>query len=1155
MSNRALRLSILALSLLSVPAFAQLAAQSSRKSPFLPNRYTLILNDPPVAERFNTRAAMATPQADSYRRQVLSAQAQVKAQLASRNIQVTGSVSEVLNAIFVVADPSRFAELQSIPGVASVAPVRKFKLQLNRATALVNAPAAWNAVGGQGSAGAGIKIGIIDTGVDQTHPALQDSSLSTPSGFPKGITAYTTNKVIVARSYVNLLAAGSNTSNPAVDSAPDDLTPRDRIGHGTFNAVIAAGNSTTTPATSDTGGNIVIAGMAPKAWIGNYKVSGSPGVDEFASDQTLIAAVNDAVADGMDVITCSIGGLAYTSAANDPVATAFENATKSAVIVASAGDDGVTSYYDNFNYPGFNTISSPSNAPDVISVGATLSSHVMLPTVSVNASGAPSSLKGITAAYGDSYFYPSDYGANQAPLIDITALGNDGTACTALPANSLNGAYALIIRTPTGCTFETKATNAQNAGAIGIIFYMSDSSAPINPESTDQNTGFQFFGPTAMVSNSAGTALKSYLASNPSAMVTIDLNGMEQELSAWSAQWGFSPAIAANQLAAYSSMGPTPDGQLKPDLVAPGGLDYSLGSDPNDPYLAAPAGMYSATQNFDPNQPYSVNVFSSNRYAAGQGTSFSAPLAAGAAALLKQAHPSLQPTQIKSLLVNYAAQDTTMDDFGDAVDAEWIGAGRLDANAAMNGTITAVPSTISFGILNAATLPIQKSVTLTNMSSSSVTLAVSVSCCMVNAGPGTLATLTPSATSVTIPAGGTSTLSLTLSGTKPAASEYSGNLVLKNSSTTLNIPFMALEGSNTVYNLLPLGGGEGITGQDVGPATVQLTDVYGIPVTGSNVTYSVSPRGSLTLSSSPGAPACAPASSTTSITCPTDQYGYSYVEVVNGSGIASPTVNFTASGSTGSFSYNIQAPPATASAAVVDATSFAKQPVAPGSYVNIYGTGLSNYTDTDNATTDALSADGTYDILPLQIDYVTVTFDVPSAGISVPAHLTYVSPTVVQIQVPWELQGQSSAQMKVVLDGDLLGNVVTVPLSNYAPQFFTNGNNIADALDQSYKLITTSHPATRGQLVQLYANALGPVNNQPASGAPAVDASNTTTQPVTVNFGGQTATASFAGLAPGFPGLYQINVTVPSNATTGSAVPVTITVNGVTSAQSTLPIQ
>jgi uncharacterized protein (TIGR03437 family) len=770
----------------------------------------------------------------------------------------------------------------------------------------------------------------------------------------------------------------------------------------------------------------------------------------------------------------------------------------------------------------------------------------------MNAASAPASLKGITAALGDSYFYPSSYGANQAPLIDVTTLDNTGTACLALPAGSLTGSYALILRGPSNCSFDTKAYNAQTAGAIGFIYYNNVAGAPTSPE------GINEVGPSVMVSNADGLALKSYVDANPGAMVTVDSNGMEQDVATYSSTWGFVPAIAANQIASYSSMGPTPDGQLKPDIVTVGGFDVGAGPNPSDPYQPAPGGMYSATQYYDPNQAYDVNVFSTNRYAAGDGTSFSTPLLAGAAALLKQAHPSLKPTQIKSLMVNHAAQISATDDFGFPVDAEWMGAGDLDAGAAIAANLTAVPSTISFGILNSATLPITKTITLTNISTASATLSTSVSCCTVNGVAGTLsgATVAVSPASVTLAAGATATLTVTLSGTKPVANEYSGNVVLTNSGTTLRIPFMLLEGSGTVYNVLPSGGAEGVPGEDVGPAMVQLTDVFGVPVAGSPVTFSALPAGSVTLKSVAGEPACSPASSTSSVVCNSDQFGFAYVEVVNGGAIASPSVNFSAAGgNTGSFSYNIQAAPSVLSNGVVDATSFSKSPVAPGSYVNIYGSGLSNYTDVDNATTDALAANGTYTVLPLQIDWVNVTFDVPSAGISVPAHITYVSPTVIQIQVPWELQGQTAAQMKVVLDGDLFGNVVTVPLANYAPDFFTNGNNVADAVDLTGALISTTNPAKRGNTIVLFANGLGPVTNQPASGDPATVPLSYTTQTVTVNFGGQTATPSFSGLGPGFQGLYQLNVVVPQGVTPGSAVPVTISVGGVTSAQSTLPVQ
>ena len=1143
MSSSALCRLGLAFIIWNLPAIAQ---THPKYSPYLSNRYTLVLSDAPVGDRFTTREALASAPAEAYRRQVETVQAQVKSAVEARNYHVLGSVSVLENAIFVAAPEGSLADLQSIPGVVAVRPARRFRAFLNRATTLANAQQAWTAVGGQSSAGAGIKIGIIDSGIDQTHPALQDSSLSTPSGFPKGVTAYTTNKVIVARSYVNLLS----DTNPT-DSTPDDFSPRDRFGHGTFNAIIAAGNSTTTPAVSTTGGGLTISGMAPKAWLGNYKVSGSVGVDEFPTDQTLIAAVNDAVSDGMDVISCSIGGLAYSDAASDPTASAYEKATQFAVVVAAVGNDGSTGYYDGYyqDYPGFNTISSPSNAPDVISVGAVLNSHVLLPSVTVNASGAPSSLQGMAAMVGDSYFFPSSFGASQAPLIDVATLGNNGQACAALPAGSLTNAYALILQG--SCGYDTPAANAQNAGAIGFIYYASSSGSQTWPEDINE------YGPAVMISNSAGTALKSYIDSNPGALVTVDLNGIEQDVTTYSNLYGFSPAIAANQFASYSSMGPTPDGMLKPDLVSVGGFDIGLGPDPNDPYLPAPGGMYSGTQNYDPNQPFDANLFSSNRWAAGDGTSFATPMVAGAAALIKQSNSKLTPAQIRSLLIDYSDQNVSSDDFGDATDIEWMGAGTMDANAAIHGTVTATPATISFGILNSATLPITKTITLANISSASVSLSASVQCCFLNGSPG--ATLSPasvavSPTSVTIAPGSTANLTVTLSGSKPAASEYSGYVMLQNSSATMHLPFMALVGSGVVNGVLPLGGGEGIPNADLGVSSVQLTDVYGVPVVGTGVTYSVSPRGSMTLKSVTGEPACSPASSTVSVSCPSDSFGNSYVDVVAGASPSSTaTVNFSIAGNTGSFSYNIQNAP---NVTGVSDTPGGKSPVAPGSYVSIYGTGLSDVTDINQPIYDALAANGTYSVLPLQIDFVSVTFDVPSANISVPGRMVYVSPTQVNVVVPWELQGQSSAQMKVVLDGDLFGNVVTVPLTNYQPTFFTYGSNIADALDSNYALITTSNPAKRGSIIALYCNGLGPVTNQPASGDPAsaTNISDTTT-PVTVNIGGQTVTAAFAGLAPGYQGLYQVNFTVPTAVTPGSAVPITISIGGVTSPQATLPVQ
>jgi uncharacterized protein (TIGR03437 family) len=160
----------------------------------------------------------------------------------------------------------------------------------------------------------------------------------------------------------------------------------------------------------------------------------------------------------------------------------------------------------------------------------------------------------------------------------------------------------------------------------------------------------------------------------------------------------------------------------------------------------------------------------------------------------------------------------------------------------------------------------------------------------------------------------------------------------------------------------------------------------------------------------------------------------------------------------------------------------------------------------------------------------------------------------VNIQVPWELQGQTSAQMKVTLNGDLIGNVVTVSLANAAPSMFTY-NNIAIGTDtNTYGLITATNPAKRGQVIVLYANGLGPVNNQPASGDPAsVSPLSTLVSLPAVTIGGQNAAVAYGGLVPSLPGLYQLNVTVPSGISAGTAS-ITISAGGVVSPASTLPV-
>ena len=272
--------------------------------------------------------------------------------------------------------------------------------------------------------------------------------------------------------------------------------------------------------------------------------------------------------------------------------------------------------------------------------------------------------------------------------------------------------------------------------------------------------------------------------------------------------------------------------------------------------------------------------------------------------------------------------------------------------------------------------------------------------------------------------------------------------------------------------------------------------------------------------------------------------------------VATKTITAQAAGVALTFDAYILAQPAINAGGVLNAASY-QGTVAPGSYVSIYGLNMVEADLLSNANGDGAP----WLPLPMAIDGVNVSFDVPSAGISVPGNLIFVSPGQINVQVPWELQGQSSAQVKVTMDEmygyPVFGNVVTVPLTACAPAFYVGGGTIAAEDAVTGVAILASNPAHPGEILSLYANGLGPVTNTPASGAPApggasADLANTTTQPVMM-IGGQQAQVGFSGLAPGYAGLYQIDATVPAGLTGNQQV--TVSIGGQTSPAVTLPVK
>ena len=1079
--------------------------------PPLTSEYVVILSEPAVVNRYPGRIERTRAASQAYRQHLRDTQAALRPQLESRGIRVLGGIQHLMNALFVRATPQQADALKTVPGVRAVIPSRRYHLldQLS----LSNVQGAWasSGIGGQTNAGAGLKIGIIDTGIDQTHPSFQDPSLTAPAGFPRcdvpSNCAFTSNKVIVARSYVRYLTAGSNLADPAADSRPDDLDARDLIGHGTAVSSVAAGM----PGTAD---GASISGVAPKAFLGNYKVFGSPEVNLGASDAGIMAALEDAVTDGMDIVNLSLGGPAFGSPldtgavcdlpAGEPcnsLAYAIEQAVQNAQVVAvvAAGNLGSTGYqYTQNGAPTFGTIATPADAPSALAAGGLRNDVTYVVSLDVTGSNLPSSLAHIPAL-ASSEGPPS--AAVTGPLADVTRLGDlDGLLCTGISAGSMTGDIALVLRGT--CDFTVKAANAQAAGAIGIIFINNVTNPAIVGASL--NAG-QI--PGYMISESAGQSLKSYVDSTSDVAASMDPNTTQISASTL----GFVP----DSVAYFASRGPTTGSYaLKPDAAAVA-TDFLLAAEDYDPY---------------------GELYSPTRYTVADGTSFATPMFAGAAALVLQANPSLTPLQTKSALVNTATLSNLTNTAGSAPPSlSEVGAGILQAQNAIRGSVQVVPSNVSFGLL-ADSLPSPQTLTVTNTGSSGVSLAVSV------AEPlGSSAQVSvngASSTTLNVPAGGSSSLQVSLSGSSNAG-RFEGLITLSGGPVTLRVPYMFLVASNLPYDLIPLYGQsfDGPVSQVLppgeGPLFVRVIDQYGAPVENAHVTWAATQGGG---SIEPGE------DNTSSIT---DMNGIAYATAILGGSLGSQSFTATVDGMSLSFTGNARIQPAISSGGIVDAASFTSgRAVAPGSIVSVFGVGLADQ-----------SASAIQLPLPYGIDGTAFSFDVPSASISLPGRFFYVSPNQLNIQVPWELAGQSSVTVKVIINFTYSAEY-TLPLATYSPGFFANNVNgqlLAAALDSNNKVISTSNPVARGSTVQLFLNGLGPVQNTPADGA-ALTSTDSTTTPAAITIGGQSATVSYSGLAPNFVGLYQVNAIVPSSISAGLQS-LTCSIGGVSCASVMLPVK
>ncbi|WP_406841646.1 S8 family serine peptidase (plasmid) [Streptomyces sp. AHU1] len=548
-------------------------------------------------------------------------------------------LSLLTDTVALTVPSSEVSRLSNLPGVASVVPDAFFHTSTDVSVPLIGAPEVWksSAPEGKTARGAGVTIAILDTGVDYTHPDLGD-------GIGPG------HKVVAGYDFVN-----------------DDSDPMDDNGHGTHVAGIAAAR-TTRP-----GG---ITGVAPDATLTAYKVANSSG-SAFASDiiAGLEAATDPTNPFRADVVNMSLGS---DGDGTDPVGEAASAAVRAGVVVvAAAGNTG----------PNAGTVSTPGNADGVISVGAS-TSNLRIPSL-FTTSGKPQLVqasRGVVSANPPAHPVTAEVVDIGAGTLEEWKKAGDVRGKIVLTSNyvpvqlnELTGDHMMLDR------------EAEKRGALALVGGPPDASA--GPQSVPAVPAVPGVIPAQP---STGRVQESGDSLRMDTLVTLSTDDLQyrdlhDQVTKGTLRLTLRSVDATDELASFSSRGPSPSFDLKPDLVAPGVEIRST----------VPSALWAPGQ-------YRMS-----------GTSMASPHVAGAAALLRQLRPDLAPEQIKSELVGTALHLK-------GLPATAQGAGRIDVAAAAHAQVTAAPASVSFRLadLSSSTLNASASVTVTNTGSRTVKASV-----------------------------------------------------------------------------------------------------------------------------------------------------------------------------------------------------------------------------------------------------------------------------------------------------------------------------------------------------------------------------------------------------------------------------------------------
>lgn len=579
---------------------------------------------------------------------------QAARQKLGRPLEVVYQYDVVLNGLAVQAAPAEAARLLKLPGVVSVQRDYWRYPATDTSVEYLGVDDIWNGGGGlPGTRGDGIIVGIIDSGIWPEHPSFADygayppppakwqGTCQAPADSSPGYQC--NNKLIGIQYFLSGYVAGLGEYDGLFYSGRDDN------GHGTHAASIAAGNESVSAYIYGIPRGQV-SGMAPRAYVASYKALGPGG--GVGSDLT--AAIDKAVADGVDVINYSVSSDTASDPWVDSDALACLNAREAGVFVATAAGN---------NGPQASTIGSPANAPWVTSVGASYFNRLFTSAMTITmVSGGVTTThvySGATTTSGVTNFDLVD-----ARGIVDTGGKTDGSCDVVFPAGTFDWNDAVLcdrgkISTP------IHGNLIQQSGGGAVILY----------NATDQYDLDSYLHPipTVVILRQDWSSIQSLIDNNPGAVFKISFSRGNPDNS----------LIPPDTVTGSSARGPninklTGDliSVLKPDLVAPG-IHVLAGASPE--YVLEHGGE-------------TVRYGMQNQlFQAIQGTSVSSAHVAGLAVLIKALHPDWTPAEIQSalMLTGLSSSQYEREAGGDsAADPFDIGGGRvLVANAAQAGFV------------------------------------------------------------------------------------------------------------------------------------------------------------------------------------------------------------------------------------------------------------------------------------------------------------------------------------------------------------------------------------------------------------------------------------------------------------------------------------